>query len=142
MNNLIENWPIIFLAIIFVAALAGDVYAFIKLAPSKQKEKVQEWLLWAVTEAEKELGGGTGQLKLRKVYQMFLTTFPWLAQVITFKEFSEMVDKALDKMRNMLDNNSKAQNYVDSTATTGLLDVVKAIQGLIKKDDEEESEDN
>lgn len=137
MNNLIENWPVIFLAIIFVAALAGDVYAFIKLAPSKQKEKVQEWLLWAVTEAEKELGGGTGQLKLRKVYQMFLTTFPWLAQIISFNEFSVMVDVALDKMKTMLDNNAKAQDYVDSTATTGLSEVVSAIQGLIKK-----SEDN
>ncbi len=137
MNNLIENWPVIFLAIIFVTALAGDVYAFIKLAPSKQKEKVQEWLLWAVTEAEKELGGGTGQLKLRKVYQMFLTTFPWLAQIISFNEFSVMVDVALDKMKTMLDNNAKAQDYVDSTATTGLSEVVSAIQGLIKK-----SEDN
>lgn len=137
MNDLIENWPVIFLSIIFVAAIAGDIYAFIKLAPSKQKEKVQEWLLWAVTEAEKELGGGTGQLKLRKVYQMFLTTFPWLAQIIPFDEFSVMVDVALEKMKVMLDNNAKAQDYVDSTATTGLSDVVTAIQGLIKK-----SEDN
>lgn len=41
----------------------------------KQLNKVREWLLYAVTKAEKELGGGTGQIKLRYVYDMFVARF-------------------------------------------------------------------
>ena len=37
------------------------VYVFVKMPSDKQLNKVREWLLYAVTKAEKELGGGTGQ---------------------------------------------------------------------------------
>ena len=50
----------------------------------KQLSKVREWLLYAVTKAEKELGGGTGQIKLRYVYDMFVARFTWLARVTGF----------------------------------------------------------
>ncbi|MFR6482019.1 MAG: hypothetical protein ACLUPD_10785 [Anaerotignum faecicola] len=50
---------------------------------AEQREKVKEWLLLAVTEAEKELGSGTGQLKLRYVYDLFLRRFPAVAKGYT-----------------------------------------------------------
>jgi len=65
----------------------------------KQLNKVREWLLYAVTKAEKELGGGTGQIKLRYVYDMFVARFTWLARVISFEAFSMMVDEALERMK-------------------------------------------
>ena len=76
----------------------------------KQLNKVREWLLYAVTKAEKELGAGTGKLKLRYVYDMFVARFEWLAKVITFDMFSMMVDEALEQMRTMLDSNEAVQN--------------------------------
>lgn len=66
-----------------------------------------------VTEAEKQLGSGTGQLKLRQVYDKFLEKFPLLSLLVPFKMFSEMVDKALERMRVMLESNSFAQSYVE-----------------------------
>lgn len=66
-----------------------------------------------VTEAEKQLGSGTGQLKLRQVYDKFLEKFPLLSVLVPFKMFSEMVDKALERMRVMLESNSFAQSYVE-----------------------------
>ena len=54
---------------------------------NEQLKKVKEWLLWAVAEAEKELGSGTGQLKLRYVYDMFIVKFPSLAKIISFETF-------------------------------------------------------
>ena len=68
---------------------------------------------WAVTEAEKELGGGTGKLKLRQVYDLFVTRFPWLAKIVSFELFSDMVDDALDEMREMLANNQAVKALVN-----------------------------
>ena len=78
-----------------------------------QLHKVREWLLYAVTMAEKELGSGTGKLKLRYVYDLFLTKFPWLARFVTFEMFSELVDKALEEMRPMLEQNEKVSELVN-----------------------------
>lgn len=81
--------------------------------------KVREWLLYAVTKAEKELGAGTGKLKLRYVYDMFVARFEWLAKVITFDMFSMMVDEALEQMRTMLDSNEAVQKLIANEAGEG-----------------------
>lgn len=112
MDFIINNWYII-LAFIAVGAAAGiAIYHYIKLPTSEQLDKVREWLLWAVTEAEKELGGGTGQLKLRQVYDLFVVRFSWLAKVISFSDFSDLVDEALIEMRKMLATNEAVQEHV------------------------------
>ena len=79
---------------------------------SAQIAKFQEWLLWAVAEAEKALGSGTGQLKLRYVYDMFIARFPALARVVSFEAFSLLVDKALDRFNELLSTNQKVDEYV------------------------------
>ena len=66
----------------------------------------KNWLVWAVSEAEKVLGSGTGQLKLRLVYDMAVARFPILAKIIPFKLFSKMVDAALKVMNDMIKNNT------------------------------------
>ena len=83
------------------------------LPTEAQLAKVKEWLLWAVTEAEKDLGGGTGKLKLRQVYDLFVTRFPWLAKLVSFELFSDMVDEALEQMREMLDTNEAVKAFVE-----------------------------
>lgn len=115
MKALIEYWPLLvaLFATIFVGGYA--LYVFIKRPTNEQIGKVKEWLLLAVTEAEKELGGGTGQLKLRYVYDMFLAKFPYLAQVIPFSSFSGLVDEALEKFRKMLETNTAIKEYVSPT---------------------------
>ena len=66
----------------------------------------KEWLVWAVSEAEKMLGSGTGQLKLRYVYDAAVVRFPILSKLIPFSIFRKMVDSALDVMRDMIANNA------------------------------------
>ena len=56
------------------------------------------------------LGSGTGQLKLRMVYDMFVQRFPWLARLISFEKFAGLVDEALVEMRNMLAKNAAVRN--------------------------------
>lgn len=78
-----------------------------------QKEKVKEWLKWAVVEAEKLLGSGTGQLKLRQVYDWFVEKFPFVAAVVPFRVFSAWVDTALETMREWLGDNKQIQAYIN-----------------------------
>ena len=116
MNFIINNWYIILAAFAILAAAGIAVYRYFNLPSEAQLAKVREWLLWAVTEAEKELGGGTGKLKLRQVYDLFVTRFPWLAKVVSFELFSDMVDDALDEMREMLQNNKAVKELVEGGA--------------------------
>lgn len=121
MEFLIENWYII-LAVLAVLALAVFiVIRFFRLPRAEQMENVRQWLLGAVTAAEAELGGGTGKLKLRQVYDAFLTKFPWLAPVVTFKQFSGLVDEALKEMRKLLEDNKAVKQLVAEGGTTATM---------------------
>lgn len=119
MDFFIEYWYIFIAAIVcgFVAGVA--VYNFYKLPTSEQLNKVRQWLLWAVTMAEQELGGGTGKLKLRQVYDLFVVRFPWLAKIISFALFSELVDDALEDMREMLYTNDAVKALVNGGDDNG-----------------------
>ena len=115
MSWIIDNWYILLalLAIVFVAAVA--MVHFFHLPTDKQIAAIKEWLLYAVTEAEKQLGGGTGQLKLRQVYDWAVEKFPWV-QFVKFETFSGWVDEALAIMREMLEKNQQIKTYVEGEA--------------------------
>lgn len=66
----------------------------------------KNWLVYAVAEAEKILGSGTGQLKLRMVYDMAVARFPIMAKILPFNLFGKLVDAALDVMNDMIANNT------------------------------------
>jgi hypothetical protein len=117
MQFLIENWFLIVVAVAVIIVAARAVYAFMKRPTDAQLNSVKEWLLWACTEAEKELGGGTGKLKLRYVYDAFLSKFPVLAKVITFDMLSDLVTDVLVSMREILATNNSANAYVYGTTT-------------------------
>ena len=86
--------------------------AFIKLPDSTKKKNVKEWLKYAVAIAEKDLGSGTGQLKLRKVYDMAVQEFPWIITAVSFEEFSNWVDEALVWLDKQLNENSAAKALI------------------------------
>ena len=108
------NVQIIVALVIIAIALVCGVIWFVKLPKEKKIANIKEWLKYAVTQAEKELGSGTGQLKLRMVYDMAVKQFPFIVQLIPFSIFSGWVDEALDWMRSQLAENKAAQNYVES----------------------------
>lgn len=94
-NWIIQNWYyIIFVFLLIIIAIYGIM-----------TNKVIEWLKYAVSIAEEDLGTGTGQLKLRKVYDMFIATFPKFAIILPFPIFSKWVDLALEWMEEQLEKN-------------------------------------
>lgn len=75
--------------------------------------KVKEWLKGVVVEMEKDLGTGTGQLKLRKAYDRFIAQFPKFAVIVPFPIFEYWVDQALKWMEKQLSSNTKVYDYVE-----------------------------
>lgn len=112
MDFLIQNWWLIVTAIAAVVVATYSIYKFINTPSQTQITKIKEWLLYAVTEAEKQLGGGTGKLKLRLVYDMFLTQFNSLSSIISFELFSQLVDEVLITFRELLQQNASIADYV------------------------------
>ena len=108
------NVQIIIALIIVAIALVCGIIWFIELPKEKKIANIKEWLKFAVVEAERELGSGTGQLKLRMVYDMAVKQFPFIIQLIPFDIFSGWVDEALDWMKCQLTENKAAQSYIES----------------------------
>ena len=106
MEWLINNWYVIIAIIAGLAVIIAGIIAFFKLPLATQKKHIKQWLLWAVSAAERSFGGGTGQLKLREVYDKFITKFPFVSKLISFETFSNLVDEALEEMRDMLNKNN------------------------------------
>lgn len=100
------------IAMILVGGAMLFIVNFCKAGQAQQIQMISEWLLLAVVQAEKELGGKTGEIKLRYVYDKFLQRFDKVAMLITFEQFSEMVDVALDRMRILLSSNVVLAHYV------------------------------
>jgi hypothetical protein len=88
--------------------LAGLVFFVLR-----QERNIKEWLLYAVIEAEKNLGAKTGKIKLRQVYDWFINTFPIISKIIAFNTFSKLVDLALVEMKEILATNSECKTYVE-----------------------------
>lgn len=105
MEWLINNWYLIVAAGALVGVAVYAVRKFVGLPTDQQIANFKEWLKWAVTEAEKELGSGTGQLKLRMVYNMAVDKFAWIAKLVTFEMFAAWVDEALIWLNNQLESN-------------------------------------
>lgn len=98
---------------IIALAIGGVILVgFIAYMVINQKQKVLEWLKYAVCEAERILGEKTGQLKLRAVYDWFCDKFKILAAILPFKVFSAWVDVALETMRHWLEVGNPIGDYI------------------------------
>lgn len=111
MEFILEYWYIILAAVVTTAVAVVLAVRFFKQPSGEQVAKVKEWLLVAVLEAEKQFGSGTGKLKLRSVYDLFVARFPWLAKIVHFETFSGWVDEALDTVEEWL-KEDKIAEYV------------------------------
>ena len=107
MSNIIaflaENWYVIIMVLVLLFAIYYTI---------TNKTKVKEWLCYAVTIAERDLKSGTGQLKLRQVYDMFIERFPVFSKLVPFSTFSMWVDEALVFLREQLEKNEAIKNFV------------------------------
>ena len=112
MNWIISNWYIVIGAIALIFSGGYFIYKFLKLPTKEQIAKIKEWLIFACIEAEKEFGSKTGQIKLRYVYDKFITKFAGISALISFEYFCVLVDQALETVKKLLDTNPAIANLV------------------------------
>jgi len=117
-NTLIVNWYIVVAILVVLVAAIFICVKFLGLPTKTQVGKIKKLLLYWVTKAEEELGGGTGKYKLRFAYDLFTGRFPLVAKLISFETFSLWVDEALDEVKADLDANAKLKAYVDNSTST------------------------
>lgn len=113
MKWICDYWGLIVIALSALVVAACFVKRFIDLPRAQKIKEVKEWLLWAVVEAEKQFGSGTGTIKLRYVYDLFVKAFPSLAQFISFTLFSSWVDEVLVRMKELIDTNMYIKSYIE-----------------------------
>jgi hypothetical protein len=82
-----------------------------------QFQSFKAWLLWGVSEAENFFGSGTGQLKLQYAYDLAIERFPIFAKLIPYSLFKWLVDKALDEMRRMIEENENIAKILQQNQT-------------------------
>lgn len=134
MELLIENWFLIVAAVAVLVFLICLIFRFLGMPTEKQTEKIKEWLIWACVEAERSLQSGTGQLKLREVYNLFcaVPAFTWVARVISFDQFSVWVSDALLEVKQMLISNKVLAEYVYGDNATAEVEKIKVQIGAEK----------
>jgi hypothetical protein len=108
-----DNVLIALIILLGLCAAGIMICCFLKLSKEKQIEMIKQWLLLAVIEAEKQLGSGTGTVKLRYVYDMFIKRFKFMSKLITFEMFSQLVDEVLETMRHLIETNQSIAAYIN-----------------------------
>lgn len=101
-----ENWDLLLLC---AAAIAALVYAVFR----GNKGVVMKMLYAMVTEAEKELGAGTGALKLASVIERIYPQLPVVIKTfVTEKRLQKWVEAALVAAKNAWSTNPQIAAYV------------------------------
>lgn len=129
MINNFAFWIVLF---VICFALGMFLSKFVKKSREEKIQVVKNWLLYAVAMAEKELGSGTGRIKLGQVYEQFLLVFPQLQRFISFDMFAKLVDDVLIQFQELVEENvTIAAEFTDTEGE--LVDIVEE-----PYDDEEE----
>lgn len=111
LNLIIENWDFLLL---IVAAVAALVYCAFK----GNKSVVMKMLYALVTEAERELGGGTGALKLAAVVSSVYPKLPAVIKMfITEKILTKWIEEALAAAKETWKKNAAISEYIKDTTT-------------------------
>ena len=92
-----------------------------KAAKSAIIENLQQLILGWVTDAEHDLGGGTGKLKASKVAALIYKYIPDdLKPLFTPQEIQDMIDTVLEDAKKYWEKNEKAREYIESGAQVAL----------------------
>ncbi len=143
--EIIKNIHIIIAAVVLILADLAAIYKAVDViikrikatqqasaeekAQAKEaiKENLKQIIFSLVTEAEKELGGGTGKLKSAKVAAWVYDKIPDnLKPLFSAEEIQGMIDTGLEKAKEYWSKNSKAREYIESGTLPLLVGEIEA----------------
>ena len=103
MNIITSNWDSVIVVILFIVAV-------ILMLRKGAKKQVNEMLFYLVTEAEKQFGGGTGQLKYAAVVAWLYERLPLIVRILfTEKQIDLLIEDAVERMKKYLESNIQAR---------------------------------
>lgn len=102
---ILANWDSILAALVVVIVA---IVAVIK----QEKTIIFKMLYSLVTEAEKQYGSGTGELKLSSVVSQVYSKLPSVASIIPVKTVEKWVEEALAKAKEKWAKNSNVATYI------------------------------
>ena len=112
LNFLINYWYFIVIVIAILVISGVFIFNFLQ-KPSEQKlQNIKEWAIYACALAQAHLGSGTGQLKMRETYDMFISRFPDLVKIVPFEMYKNIAESALLEFKKMLENNPKVKELI------------------------------
>ena len=109
-NYIVNNWDFVLL---IVAALAAVIFFAFK----GNKSVVMKMLYALVTEAEKDLGSGTGSLKLAQVVTAIYPKLPAILKAfISEKTLTKWIEDALTAAKDNWKKNANIAGYIAGPA--------------------------
>jgi len=108
LNFFINNWEaLVIIAVILVGAIIGINLGF--------KKQIKAGILYLVTEAEKEYGSGTGELKYAAVSTWIYEKLPTLLRLfISASMIDDLIEWGVAQMKEYLSENASAAAIVSS----------------------------
>lgn len=106
-NFLVSNWDSILIVVCLAVAL-GFLYV------KGQKNIVYKILYSLVTEAERQFGGGTGELKQAYVIEKIYNALPAVLKTfLTAERLGKWVDEGLEAAKEKWAQNSSVSGYIE-----------------------------
>lgn len=100
---IVTHWDSILVVVIFILV----IFYLLKRGATKQ---VNQMLFYLVTEAERDFGSGTGQLKYAAVVTWLYEKLPLIVKILfTEKQIDNMIEQAVQDMKKYLESNINAK---------------------------------
>ena len=109
LHFLLKYWD----SVVLVVVVIGFILYLIKTGQTKILKKIAIRL---VTEAEGEMGGGTGVFKQAAVIEWLYDKIPAVLKVFfTQKDLEKLVDTVVEEVKKKWESNGNIQEYIEST---------------------------
>ena len=103
MDFIVSNFGIILLCICVVVYIGYMIYKFYLLSPVEKISKMKTYLYDLVVKAEYDFEHGANDEKFEAVWNGVIEKYPWVAKVYSLEQFNDLVNAALDQMKELLD---------------------------------------
>lgn len=127
---LAKNWDSVLVIVAFLAL----VVVLIKRGETKVLKKI---LFNLVTQAEKQFGSGTGELKFAAVADWIYQRIPAVLKLLfTSKDIETMIESVLEEAKKAWGTNENLQGYIETPTVENLLAAGVEIQEVKAADEE------
>lgn len=114
-NFLLQNWDSVLVVVAFIAFM-------IVLVKRGETKILKQILFNLVTQAEKQFGSGTGELKFAAVSDWIYQRIPAILRLLfTEKDIANMIEIVLDEAKKAWGKNNNIKGYIETPAIESII---------------------